>query len=80
MHIETHTGLDSPPGIWWKPAHKAEKVWVGIAFAWCMVLFAMMPLWHWKGGQNPSGIRTRTTPEAFGARVSEFIAQYQIGR
>ena len=59
MHTETHTGLDSPRGNWWKPAHKAEKVWVGIAFAWCMVLFAMMPLWHWKGGQNPSGIRRR---------------------
>ena len=34
MHTETHTGLDSPTGIWWKPAHKTEKVWVGIAFAW----------------------------------------------
>jgi cytochrome c oxidase subunit II len=79
MHIDTHTGLDAPQGIWWKPAHKSEKVWVGIAFAWCMVLFAMMPLWHWKGGQNPSGIRTRTTPQEFGARVSEFIAQYQTG-
>ena len=28
MHTDTHTGLDSPKGIWWKPAHKAEKVWV----------------------------------------------------
>ena len=44
-----------------------------------MVLFAMMPLWHWKGGQNPSGIRARTTPQAFGARVGEFITQYQTG-
>ena len=52
MHTETHTGLDAPAGLWWKPAHKAEKVWVGIAFAWCMVLFAMMPLWHWKGGRT----------------------------
>ena len=63
MHTDTHTGLDSPKGNWWKPAHKAEKVWVAIAFVWCMVLFAMMPLWHWKGGQNPSGIRGRTTPD-----------------
>ena len=29
MHTDTHTGLESPPGIWWKPAHKSEKVWVG---------------------------------------------------
>ena len=79
MQPNTHTGLDAPEGTWWKPAHKSEKVWVGIAFAWCMVLFAMMPLWHWKGGQNPSGIRMRTTPSAYAARVSEFIAQYQTG-
>ena len=59
MHTETHTGLDSPKGTWWKPAHKSERVWVAIAFVWCMVLFAMMPFWHFKGGQNPTGIRTR---------------------
>jgi cytochrome c oxidase subunit 2 len=79
MHTETHTGLDAPRGNWWKPAHKTEKVWVGIAFAWCMVLFAMMPLWHWKGGQNPSGIRRRVEPAAFMTRTEEFIRQYKVG-
>jgi cytochrome c oxidase subunit II len=79
MHTETHTGLESPRGNWWKPAHPSEKIWVAIAFAWCLVLFAMMPLWHWKGGQNPSGIRARTTPEAFMTRVAEFTEQYQTG-
>lgn len=79
MHTETHTGLESPRGNWWKPAHRSEKVWVGIAFAWCMVLFAMMPLWHWKGGQNPSGIRRSVTPAAFMARTQEFITQYKVG-
>lgn len=79
MDANTHTGLDAPQGNWWKPAHKAEKTWVAIAFAWCMVLFAMMPLWHWKGGQNPSGIRTRTTPQAYMARMIEFMNQYKVG-
>jgi cytochrome c oxidase subunit 2 len=79
MDSQVHTGLESPTGIWWKPAHKAEKVWVAIAFVWCMVLFIMMPLWHWKGGQNPSGIRRRTTPEAYVARVMEFVKTYQVG-
>ncbi len=79
MHIDTHTGLDSPKGNWWKPAHKAEKTWVVIAFAWCMVLFAMMPLWHWKGGQNPSGIRRCTTPSQFYKRTVEFTRQYKVG-
>jgi cytochrome c oxidase subunit 2 len=79
MHTETHTGLESPKGIWWKPAHKTERTWVAIAFGWCMVLFAMMPLWQVKGGQNPSGIRRKVEPAAFFARTQEFINQYQIG-
>lgn len=79
MHIDIHTGLDSPKGNWWKPAHRAEKTWVVIAFAWCMVLFAMMPLWHWKGGQNPSGIRRRVEPAAFYKRTLEFTNQYKVG-
>ncbi|MGD2135421.1 MAG: hypothetical protein PVF27_04635 [Gemmatimonadales bacterium] len=74
-----HTGLKSPRGVWWKPAHRSEKVWVGVAFAWCIVLFAMMPIWHAKGAQNPSGIRAKVEPEAFRARVEEFIAAYQVG-
>ncbi|HEX9728677.1 MAG TPA: hypothetical protein VGA37_09245 [Gemmatimonadales bacterium] len=74
-----HTGLVSPKGIWWKPAHKAEKIWVAIAFAWCMVLFAMMPLWHFKGGQNPSGIRHKVTAAAYARRTQEFIRTYQVG-
>jgi cytochrome c oxidase subunit 2 len=76
---DIHTGLDSPRGIWWKPAHRNEKLWVTIAFAWCMVLFAMMPLWHWKGGQNPSGVRRRVEPAAFYKRTQEFITQYKVG-
>jgi len=74
-----HTALEPPRGIWWKPVHRTEKVWFTIAFVWCMVLFVMMPLWHWKGGQNPSGIRRRVEPAAFQARVEEFIREYKVG-
>jgi len=74
-----HSAIVAPQGVWWKPAHRAEKTWVAIAFAWCMILFAMMPLWHFKGGQNPSGIRGRTDPGAYMARTQEFINQYRVG-
>jgi cytochrome c oxidase subunit II len=77
--MKWRTGMESPKGVWWKPVHGAEKVWLGVAFAWCMVLFAMMPLWHWKGGQNPSGIRAKVDPQEYAARVDEFIAEYQVG-
>lgn len=74
-----HSAIVNPKGTWWVPAHKSEKVWVAIAFAWCMVLFAMMPLWHFKGGQNPAGVRHTVTPTAFMARVQEFANQYKVG-
>jgi cytochrome c oxidase subunit 2 len=54
-------------------------VWFTIAFIWCMVLFAMMPLWHLRGGQNPSGIRARVDADAYRARVTQFIQDYQVG-
>jgi len=73
------TGMTGPRGVWWKPAHASEKVWFTIAFVWCMILFAMMPLWHLRGGQNPSGIRAKVDPDAYRARVSQFIQDYQIG-
>jgi cytochrome c oxidase subunit 2 len=44
-----------------------------------MVLFAMMPLWHLKGDQNPGGIRYRVDPQRDRARVEEFVAAYQVG-
>jgi hypothetical protein len=27
------SGLESPEGVWWKPVHRSERVWFGIAFA-----------------------------------------------
>jgi cytochrome c oxidase subunit II len=38
--------MEAPKGVWWKPVHRAEKLWIWIAFAWCMILFASMPFWH----------------------------------
>ncbi|MDE2980958.1 MAG: cytochrome C oxidase subunit II [Gemmatimonadota bacterium] len=73
------TGIEAPERVWWKKVGRHEKIWVWIAFAWCMVLFAMMPLWHLRGGQNPSGIRHRVDPAAYQARVLEFVQEYQVG-
>lgn len=74
-----HTPLEPPKGVWWKPAGRHERLWVGIAFAWCMVLFAMMPVWHARGQQNVSGIRHRVDPQDFLARTTEFIREYGVG-
>lgn len=76
---EVHSALVAPRHVWWKPAGKQEKLWVTISFVWCMILFAMMPLWHIKGGQNPSGIRTKVDPAAFVTRVNQFVEDYKVG-
>ncbi len=73
------TGVSAPQGVWWKPAHKSEKVWFTIAFVWCMILFAMMPIWHLRGEQNPSGIRAKVEPAAYVARVQQFVRDYGTG-
>lgn len=79
MSSEMHSGLVSPQGIWWLPAGAQERRWVKLSFAWCMVLFAMMPLWHLKGGQNPTGSRSKVAPAEFMARTERFISEYKVG-
>ena len=77
--MELQSGIVPQKGIWWIPAGRQERLWVAIAFAWCLVLFAMMPFWHFKGGQNPSGIRSRVKPEDFVARTLRFVEEYKVG-
>lgn len=79
MSREFHSGIVSPTGIWWTPVHGAEKKWIQISFIWCMILFAMMPLWHFKGGQNPTGIRHKVLPADYAERVERFIEEYKVG-
>jgi cytochrome c oxidase subunit 2 len=66
-------------GVWWRKVDRTEKIWLGLALAWCLVLFAMMPLWHWKGGQNPSFETYRTTPAEFQKKVDAFVAKGKVG-
>ena len=61
--------------VWWKePLERTEIFWIVIAFVWCLILFASMPFWHLKGGQNPSGIRSKVDPMKFYERSERFIA------
>ena len=78
-HDTLHSGIVPATGVWWRPVPKQEKLWIKIAFVWCMILFAMMPLWHLRGGQNPSGIRAKVTPADFMARTGRFVSEYQVG-
>lgn len=68
----------APEKIWWKPLGRLEKNWLTIAFAWCLMLTAMMPLWYYFGRQNVPATTYRTTPQEFKAKVDAFVAEYQV--
>jgi cytochrome c oxidase subunit 2 len=78
-HESMHSGIVPVEGVWWKTIPKQEKLWITIAFIWCMILFAMMPLWHIKGGQNPSGIRSKVSAQVYAERTERFVADYKVG-
>jgi cytochrome c oxidase subunit 2 len=65
-------------GVWWKKVDRSEKVWLGIALTWCLVLFAMMPLWHWKGGQNPSFETYRISAADYQAKVEAYVQKAKV--
>ena len=44
-----------PEKNWFRPAEGAERLWVGLALVWCIVMFVVMSFWHIKGKQNSTG-------------------------
>lgn len=65
--------------LWWnEPIEKTEILWIGIAFLWAIIMFAMMPLWHVVGKQNISNEAYRITGEAFTAKAEAMVAKYKI--
>ncbi|MCK5876253.1 MAG: hypothetical protein KAG43_01360 [Candidatus Marithrix sp.] len=70
-----------PPSerIWWKtPVGKEEIVWILIALTWCIIMFAMMPIWHIYGKQNLSNEAYKTTPIKYEAKVKAMADKYTV--
>jgi cytochrome c oxidase subunit 2 len=70
-----------PPArrVWWKqPIDKIEIIWIGIAFAWCLVMFFMMPYWHLYGKQNLSNETYRVKPDQFARAAQEMVDKYTV--
>lgn len=61
-----------PEKNWFHAPEGAERVWIGLALAWCLVMFVMMSMWHLKGKQNSTGEAYRVEPSAFVQRVDAF--------
>lgn len=69
----------APQRIWWKPLDRYEKSWLTVAFVWCLVLTAMMPIWFYMGRQNVPATTYRVTSEEFAQLVTDFTTQHQVG-
>ncbi|NQV56095.1 MAG: cytochrome C oxidase subunit II [Rhodospirillales bacterium] len=65
--------------IWWsKPVEKSEVLWVTIAFIWGLIMFAMMPYWHFAGNQNLSNEAYRISPDRFADKTEAFAKKYTV--
>ncbi|HWL17204.1 MAG TPA: hypothetical protein VNR00_16470 [Opitutus sp.] len=71
--------LAIPERGWFKAPAGAEKLWIGLALLWCLVMSVMMPFWHFRGKQNSRGEAYAVQPAAFQARVEQFAAANKVG-
>jgi cytochrome c oxidase subunit 2 len=67
----------APQRIWWKPLDRYEKSWLTVAFVWCLLLSAMMPIWYLLGRQNVPTTTYRVTPQEYAQLVTDFTNKYQ---
>ncbi len=68
-----------PTKDWFKAPEGAERVWIGLAIVWCVVMSIMMPYWHFKGKQNSTGEAYRITGAEFADKVSKFVEAGKVG-
>ena len=68
-----------PEKNWFRPAEGAERLWVGLALVWCIVMFVVMSFWHIKGKQNSTGEAYSVEPQRFSERVDLFVVRAGFG-
>ena len=71
--------IHPPEKKWFKPPAGSERLWIGVALVWCLVMFAAMPYAHVKGKQNSTGESYAVEAKAFMERVDRFVATHQVG-
>ncbi|MCP5374362.1 MAG: cytochrome c oxidase subunit II [Hyphomicrobiales bacterium] len=68
-----------PQRVWWRErVEKTEVLWVTLALTWALVMFFMMPYWHFAGDQNLSNEAYRVNPEAYAAKAEAFAAEHKV--
>ena len=68
-----------PEKDWFKAPTGGERVWIALSLVWCLIMFIMMPVWHFKGKQNSTGEAYRVEPAQFMALVQQSIQTQSVG-
>jgi cytochrome c oxidase subunit 2 len=71
--------IHPPEKGWFKAPTGAERLWVGLALSWCLIMSLAMPWWHFKGKQNSTGEAYMVDPYAFSQRASRFVQANKVG-
>jgi cytochrome c oxidase subunit II len=73
MSEASRSSIECPAPDWFQAPAGNERIWIGLALCWCMVMSLMMPYWHFKGKQNSSGESYSVKPADFTKRTEKFI-------
>ena len=71
--------IHAPEKGWFRAPTGAERLWVGLALTWCLVMSLAMPWWHFKGKQNSTGEAYKVDSFAFSTRVGRFVEANKVG-
>ena len=71
--------ISVPAKDWFKAPEGAERVWIGLAIVWCVIMSIMMPYWHFKGKQNSTGEAYRISASQYADKVAKFVEANKVG-
>lgn len=68
-----------PRRVWWGRVGPDERMWLTVAFAWCLVMFTGMIVWQAVGDQTIPVESYRVEADAFLEETEAFVAARQVG-
>jgi len=76
----SYTSMDTiPQRQWWRMrVGLDEKIWITVAYAWCLVMTVWMIGWYFVGNQNQAGEAFRVTPDGFANKMDQMVEKYQL--
>lgn len=73
------SSLAPPERVWWKPLGRSERLWLGLALLWAVVLFLTMIVVSAAGEQDTPMEFYRVTEARFQELTDDFVQQYRVG-